>query len=248
MIIITWVILGTSAAIMVFMALYLKKAKKNQRNETGKQSQVKSDKTTKVTENLTELFEVVNIKEGIIEMTYSRYRMIMRLSSADFFLLSVDEQTAVEECLIAVMMGLSFPVQILTTSEAVETKAIISELRENIPNLNPELQNYAMNFATYMEGIKTQKSAAMRSAYVVLPFDTDKGFEHAKAELIGRASILADGLSSAKMSCEALNTSAIVDLLHHLLNRSKLFKPSDADEVGVMNSYHVSAKEVGHVA
>ena len=250
MIVITWAILGVTALIVILMAWYLRRTKIKQSGgqARNKQSQVEDAKKQKTAENLTEMFEVVNIKEGLMEMTYSRYRMIMRLSSADFFLLSVEEQTAVEECLIAVMMGLSFPVQILTTSEAVETKSIINELRENIINLNPELQNYAMNFATYMEGIKTQKSAAMRSAYVVIPFDTDKGFEHAKAELIGRASILADGLNAAKMSCEALNTSAIVDLLHHLLNRGKLFKPSEADEYGIMNSYHVPAKGVGDVA
>lgn len=236
---VTWILLTLSVLIALSIPIILK-----YQANTGQDS-LPSNKAKKgIKDSLRELWGINDIKSGVISLTSNRYRLIMRVSSADIFLLSVTEQTNVEDSLISVLMGLSFPMQILITAEAVDTRNIINDIRKNMSTLNANMRDYAGKFITHMEGLKSQKTAAMRSAYIVIPFDTNKGLEYAHIELMARASTLADGLRVSKMNCEVLSTKATVDLLYHLLNRGNLWRPSEADSVGVMDLFHVSERQV----
>ena len=94
-----------------------------------------------------------------------------------------------------------------------------------------------------MEGLTSERTAAARSAYAVIPFDTNKGIEYARIELMARAASIADGLQLAKIQSEIVDTPAIVDLLQHLLNRGRSWRPSEADNVGAMEIFHIGQRE-----
>lgn len=194
--------------------------------------------------NLKAVWEIQNVKHGVVLLTGNRYCMVLRLAAADFFLLGEGEQTQVEDALISVLMGLSFPVQFLVTSEAVDTRRAVQDIKGKLYGLHDNVRAYAQDYATYLEGLTSERTAVARSAYAVLSFETDKGLEYARTELMARVSSLADGLGAAKVQCEVLDTPALVDLLQHLLNRGRAWRPSEADTAGVMDMYHISERQV----
>jgi acyl-CoA reductase-like NAD-dependent aldehyde dehydrogenase len=150
----------------------------------------------------------------------------------------------VEDAAAAALMQLTFPVQILVTSQAVDVKAAVDELKNT--HLPPALADLARQRASYLEALAQERAASARQAYLVVSCDTAKGFEHARGELTARVVLLADALGAAKMRLEVLTSDAVVDLLSHLLNRGRPWRPSDAVEAGVLASYHISERSAAH--
>jgi len=193
---------------------------------------------------LKDFWEVKDIRQGVLVLTGGRYRAVCRLSAADFWLLSDEEQNGIEDALRAAMRQLTFPVQFLVTAEAVDTRAAAEELREAAARLPGTLADMARARAEWLAALMRERQAAARQAYLAVPYDTQKGFEHAAGELWARVSNLADALAGAKMRLEPLSSEALVDLLSHLLNRGRAWRPSMALEEGVLSLYHVGERQV----
>ncbi|MGB9845905.1 MAG: hypothetical protein ACPLRH_00175 [Desulfotomaculales bacterium] len=191
---------------------------------------------------LRELWEIEDIKQGVIVLPGGRYRLVCRVSSPDYWLLSDEEQNENEDYVIGALMQLTFPVQVLITSQAVDVKAIVDELRK--AELPPVLRDFALQRADFLESIAQEKTGHARQAYLVVPCETQHGFDFARGELFARVALLADALAPARIRIEVLSSDAVVDLLAHLLNRGRTWKPSEAVEAGVMTLYHVSERSV----
>lgn len=198
--------------------------------------------------NLKSLWEINDIKQGVLVLPNNEYRMIVRLAAVDFFLLGDEEQHNVEDALASLLMGLSFQVQFLVTAEAIDARQAVQDVKSGLPALFKSVQPYAQEYARYLEQLTTERKIASRNAYLVVSFVTDMGIDYARAELLARVTSLADGLKTAKINCEVLGTPAIVDFMYHLLNRGKSFRPSEADPAGIMDSYHVSERQVRDIA
>lgn len=236
-----WILLLLSVLVAASIPLILK-----YQHRGGSSSRADEDVPVKKHSkaDLKDIWEIQDIKQGIISLTGNRYRMVLRVAAADFFLLGEGEQEQVEDALRSVLMGISFPVQFLVTSEALNTRQAVQDVKENLVNLHENVRNYAQEYALYLEGLTLERTAAVRSAYAVLSFETTRDIDYAHAELLARAASLADGLQMARINCEVLDTPALVDLLHHLLNRGRPWRPSEADFAGVMESYHISERQV----
>ena len=194
--------------------------------------------------SLAGFWEVEDIKDGIITLKPgNRYRAVCRVSAQDFHLLSDAEQNAVEDVLRSVLLGLDYPVQVLVTSETVDTKNVVAALRDGAARLPEKIAGHALARAEYLEGIMMSRAVSARTAYLVVPYDTDKGFERARSELHARISGLAGGFSGAKVRVEKLDSAAVCDLLSHLLNRGRAWRPSLAVEAGIMTDFRISASE-----
>jgi len=239
---IMWLFLLASVLTALSIPVFTKYQKSGNNNDNEEDEG--SFKPEKI--NLKDIWEIEDVKNGLIILSGGRYRMLLRLAAVDIFLLGHDEQTHVEDALISLIMGLSFPIQSLVTSEAMDTKRAVQEVKEKQYKLHPEVLAYTQDYVAYLEGLANERTAAARSAYLVLPFDTDKGSEYAYAELMARAASLADGLQAAKIRSEILDSPATVNLLHHMLNRGRSWRPSDADAAGVMDMFHIFERQVEH--
>ncbi len=78
--------------------------------------------------DLRTLWEAEDVRQGVLVLSGGRYRMICRVSAVDFWLLSEEEQNAVEDA-AAALMRLTFPVQILVTPQAVDVRTAVDELK-----------------------------------------------------------------------------------------------------------------------
>lgn len=195
-------------------------------------------------QNLKDLWEVEDVRRGVLVLTGGRYRLLCRVSAADFWLLSEAEQNEVEDAAAAALLQLTFPVQVLVTSQAVDTRAAVEELRERAGGLPEGLREMALARAEYLEALTQERGALARQAYLVVPYDTPKGFDHAYTELQARLAVLASALAAARVRLEPLSSEAVCDLLSHLLNRGRSWRPSEGVEVGVMSLYTVSERSV----
>lgn len=195
--------------------------------------------------NLRDFWEVKDIYNGVIELyPGGRYRLVCRMAAQDFYLLSETEQNDTENALAAALLGLSFPVQTLCTAETLDTRGAVEVLRESALSLPEKVRRHALARADYLDALMADRAAVARNAYIVIPFDTVRGFDYAAGELYARAATLQDALSGARVRLEPLDTGGVCDLLAHILNRGRAWRPSDAGEAGVMTDFHVAEKEV----
>jgi len=243
----TWFFLVLSAITGLGTFVYLKK---QQAKETGNAAADNttanpSHKAKSSKGNLKDFWEVQDVQKGVLILAPgNRYRLVLRLMAQDFFLLSEGEQNAIEDSQAAALLGLDFPIQTLVTSEALDTRQIVTELRQTAPSLPEKIKNHALERANYLENIRQKQAVTAKNAYLIIPFDTTKGFDHAYSELMARAASLADGLLSAKIMVEPLDTNGVCDLIAHMLNRGRVWIPSEAGEMGIMSLYHISERQV----
>ena len=210
----------------------------------GRPAVSKGRKGRRTGTNLKDFWEVQDIREGVLALSGNRYRVVCRLAAADFWLLGEAEQNAVEDSLRGALMQISFPVQFLITSEAVDTRAAVEDLRVAAAKLPGALAGMAQSRAEWLAALMQEKAASARQAYLVVPYDTSKGFEHAAGELWARVTSLTQAMAAAKIRTEPLSSEAIADLLAHLLNRGRGWRPSLAVEQGAMCLYHVGERQV----
>lgn len=235
----------TGLAVWVYVRVQAAKEAGEQQHGGQEKSRSGGSGRSRRGDSLKDFWEVQDIQKGIVSLhPGGRYRLILRLMAQDFFLLSEIEQNNMEDSLAAAMRGLSFPIQTLATSEAMDTRQAVAALREGAGMLPEKIREHAMERAGYLENLRQSRAVTARRAYLVIPFDTSKGFEYARAELFARATSLVDALARAKVTVEMLDTGGACDFLAHLLNRGRAWRPSDAGEHGVMALYTISERQV----
>ncbi|MGQ9824788.1 MAG: hypothetical protein ACUVSK_07300 [Desulfotomaculales bacterium] len=236
----TWFFLIASALVGAGAFFYLKR----QERSAGEGAAGSPARRPSRGKSLRDFWEVKDVRGGVIELyPGGRYRLVCRVAAQDFYLLSEAEQNAAEDALASALLGLSFPVQTVCTAETLDTRGAVAALRESARFLPEKVQRHALARADYLEAVRENRAVAARNAYIVIPFDTAKGFDHAAGELYARAASLQDALSGAKVRLEPLDTAGVCDLLAHVLNRGRAWRPSDAGEMGVMAEFHVAEKE-----
>jgi hypothetical protein len=187
--------------------------------------------------SLKDIWEIEDIQDGIISLTDNRYRVILKVHSVDFFLMSEPEQEAIENALFSTAMSINFPVQVFTTTQMIETNSVVQEIqqcyqKDNIPD---SLKEYAIKMVEYMDAMTMDRSMYTRGNYIILSYDTSEGFDRARGELNRRAGIVIDGLRKAKTTAEILKTDSVLDLLYQCKNRGSIFKPSGSVAAGALD-------------
>lgn len=210
-----------------------RRAERSRWQKDRKQKKKIPEKSARI--SLRDLWEVDDVRDGILHLTRGRYRIILRLTPVNFDLLSEGEQHAVESALMAACQGIDFPVQFLCTAEAVDTRAAIAELYGNtVKDASSVRRSYAEVLLSYLDTLMSQRSVLVRRSYAVVGCDGEP-YEKARGILEHRAAMLASSLSRAKVMAVVLSSEEIVDLLHHLLNRNKAVRPSDLVNEGALD-------------
>lgn len=200
----------------------------NEENESGEQTiQVKTD-------SLQDLWEIKDIKNGIITMADGSLRTILSLGSLDYRLLSHAEQNAVETALMSCALIYNFPVQFVVVTENADMRGFISQINvgDNWPD---EAKLYARNLASYLEDLTKSRTVPVRRSYLVISCRVETSIDNAYKEIMRRSQVVINNLARAHVVARVLESESVVNLLHNILNGSKLSKPSQLVRNGALD-------------
>ncbi|MTI80055.1 MAG: hypothetical protein FH758_04080 [Firmicutes bacterium] len=195
-------------------------------------------KSKKKSRNLQDIWNVKDIQDGVIITDDDYYRMIIRIGSLDYYLMSEGEQTSVEDVLISLAISLNFPIQTFTTTELVDTKNSMTTMynRLNEP-LTDQMRSYIINSIEYLDEMMQNRSVHIRRSYIVISINEVESLQKATAELYRRAETILSQLSRCGIKCEMLNSEGITNLLYRVFNRSRTTNPSDLVAAGGTKLY-----------
>jgi hypothetical protein len=234
---ITFVVLAVVAAVSIpFLSRFMEqRATGGRKRRSGPDDRLKRKRKKK--DDFKEMWDIEDIRHGVITLSGGRYRAILRLGSVDYHLMSEAEQHGIESVLMQLAMSLNQPVQFLTTTEMVDAVRCIADIVSGREGMPEKLQAYGSQMVEFLSMVMQDRSVQTRQSYAVVCCDTADGFEKARAELYRQASIVSGGLSRAQIPVSILDTGEIVDLLHRLLNRWRTARPSEAAAAGGIEPY-----------
>ncbi|WP_341480000.1 hypothetical protein [Clostridium botulinum] len=182
-----------------------------------------------------------NIKNNMIILKDNRYSAILSVSTIDFNLLSIDEQTVVENILRDTALQFQYCVQFYSTTHNIDTSSNINEIQENmIKENNVHRISYAKHYSNFLSTLMNSRNISVRKNYIIISYDGP--LDKASSELNRRCAMVQDSLKRKNITTNVLETNEIIDLLHGILNKNSSFKPSDSVQRGSLSLY-VGTKE-----
>lgn len=169
----------------------------------------------------------INIKgmrDGVLVLPGSRYRLILEVSSVNFELKSDDEQDAIIETYQNFLNSLTTPVQILVRIREMDMQKYIGGFKAKIEGEKEKVyRDQIKNYTQFVQGLVTTNKILARHFYVVVPH-TDKdgdGFAAAQEQLALNADLVAKGLSRLGVQARTLDSLEALDLFYNFYSPSR---------------------------
>lgn len=178
---------------------------------------------------------IKDIQNGIVHLSCGGYRMIIEVIGAvNYFLLSANEQDAMEDMFARFVSSLNFPVQFYIQTKPLDLSSQTEELNQKSINLNSNLQQYAASFARYLS-YWAKSGVLVKRTYVVFGIDNADDPHIARQELLRRRDII-EGELLKWVACRTLDTKGVLDVLYTAYNKSNVtaMKPGDAENYGFL--------------
>ena len=233
-----------SILMIVGTVLYLKYTSPQSKNKRRASKYVSESEeevvlTKKEISEIKKIWEIEDIRNGVIKLTKSRYRCIVRLGSIDMGLLSEDEQEITENRLMQAAKTFNFPVLYFTTTERVETDRAIEDIALTMEDetLPEQLRGYCYKLSSHLNSIMEDRGVYVRKSYATVFVDDMLEEEKAIRELYRRTNLFINSFNRAKLPCDFLNTAQIIDLLHREIKKESPIKPSLIINLGGMDLY-----------
>ncbi|PJI06588.1 MULTISPECIES: hypothetical protein [Clostridium] len=195
---------------------------------------------------------IKKIKGSKIYMRNGAIRVNLGISSPDFELLTDDEQTAFEDCLMMSALSLNFPVQFHTTLKKIDIKEP-AELVEKTMNssdilISDNLKDYCSELYTSYRKLENEKGIFVRKSFCTVgAYLPDKDEKKVLNELQSRVDNIAGGLSRARMKVNLLSSESTAQILTDLFNRGKNIKIESLEKEGAFDLYSEGVGQVVEV-
>ena len=219
--------------VMVLCTAYYLDYKKKSVNKVIKQTSTNQEQKedTKAKKKLADILEV-KIKDNIICLG-NRYSIVIRLGNIDYNMLSVSEQSAVEDVLIQSALAIDYPIQFFSTTEYIDTSKVVALLKKNRTK-NYKIAEYKEYLIDYLNNLMENRTISVLKNYAIISYD---GFyESAIEELNRKSNSFKNNMLRAKIVCEILSEDEIYNLIYRELNKNSALNISALKE-GVKNLY-----------
>jgi hypothetical protein len=194
-----------------------------------------------------ELWGVESIQSGVIVFSYGWCRTLLKIGPIDYHIMNENEQYSIESVLMSCAMALSFPIQVFSTAELVDTKNCALAVRSFIElqqSPSETVLEYGLDMYSYLNSMMQNRNVHNRPRYIAVSYYTPDGFGKARNELQRRARVLVDNLRRAKITADILSSEQVLDVLYRFSNRGRVVKPSDAVGEGAMDLYVTGRRAV----
>lgn len=114
------------------------------------------------------------IRDNVILMKDSSARMILKCSSINFLLKSIEEQDAIIMSFQRFLNAIDFPVQIMVRSTKLDIDAYLSKLNNlALKQQNPLLQNQTYEYIEYLKKLIEVAQIMKKDFYIVVAMDQE---------------------------------------------------------------------------
>lgn len=184
-----------------------------------------------------DFIDIKDIKRGVIISSANHYAMVIRTGSVNYYLMSQAERAIVINGLLGLANSITFPIQIYSTTELIDTMDAVKTLQEHFIDLPPTLQNYSAHMADSLSALRYNQSLMAKHSYMIIPYDSRDNFEKVFSELTRRSTILIDSLNQSGIKSSILSTEEVISFLHGVLNREDTLKGADVVREGGFDLY-----------
>lgn len=209
---IVFLILSVLAILLTVIYLRKSKIKVKNSNSNTKMSQENGKKKNK------QLKDILGIKinNSMINMG-NRYSCILSIGNIDYNLMSESEQEVIENILMQTVLSFDGFMQLLTTTENIDTTEVISEIKKSKAT-NIQIKNCKENLMNFLNSMMENMDTSINRSYIILSYDGL--YSDALKELNRKIINLKTNLSRIKIQCELLNDEDIYNLLYKELNKN----------------------------
>ena len=219
------ILVSLSVVFLIGASIYVRYKNKNYDNKLKKQRLSQEKKNKKSNKNLYDILNI-KIKDNVIKID-NRYSCILRLGN--YHMLSDDEQETIENVLMQTALSIDYPIQFFNTTENIDTRKIISIMKEN--NLNSYKANeYKDYMIKYLQNLMENRNITVVRNYAVISYDGT--YEDAMQELIRLCNSFKSNLLRAKIQVELLGENELYNLIFRELNKNSIVKLQINEEGG----------------
>ncbi|MCR3759360.1 hypothetical protein KYB31_10215 [Clostridium felsineum] len=225
------------------VVLYTRKKGKPKKAKSNLNEGEKDNESSKVNSSeLKKLTGIKKLKDSKIYMKNGSIRVNLAISSPDFELLTDEEQTSFEDCLMMSALSLNFPVQFHTTLKKIEIREP-AELVEKTMNssdtlISDSLKDYCSQLYTSYRKLENEKGIYVRKSFCTVgAYLEGKDEKNILNELQARVDNIAGGLSRARMKVNLLTSEGEAQLLGDIFNRGKNVNIEDLEKNGAFDLY-----------
>ncbi|URZ05887.1 hypothetical protein [Clostridium felsineum] len=225
------------------VVLYTRKKSKPKKTKSNLNEGEKDSESSKINSSeLKKLTGIKKLKDSKIYMKNGSIRVNLSISSPDFELLTDEEQTSFEDCIMMSALSLNFPVQFHTTLKKIEIREP-AELVEKTMNssdtlISDSLKDYCSQLYTSYRKLENEKGIYVRKSFCTVgAYLEGKDEKNILNELQARVDNIAGGLSRARMKVNLLTSEGEAQLLGDIFNRGKNVNIEDLEKNGAFDLY-----------
>lgn len=115
------------------------------------------------------------IRDNIIVMKDNSSRVVLKCSTINFLLKSIEEQDAIIMSFQRFLNSIDFPIQIIVRSTKLDIDAYLNKLNHlAVKQTNPLLQNQTYEYIEYLKKLIEVAQIMRKDFYIVIPIDQEQ--------------------------------------------------------------------------
>jgi len=197
-----------------------------------------------------EFVPLKDIRDGVLVLKNGSLRLVMMVSSLNFALKSIDEQTGILLQFQNFLNSLDFSCQIFIQSRELDIRPYLQILSERTDEQENELIRIQIReYVEFIKNFTSSISIMTKNFFVVIPYEisqvqvkgtgvigrftkketssptAEERFEESKLQLEQRALIVEQGLASTGVRTARLGTEELIELFYKNFNPGEIHKP-----------------------
>lgn len=185
-------------------------------------------KTSEERDNSTQRYlPFSQIRENVIIMKDDSARVILRCSTINFLLKSIEEQDSIIISFQRFLNSLDFPIQILIKSSKLDINSYLWKLNDMaLKQKNSLLQNQTYEYIEYLKKLVEVAQIMKKEFYLIVPFDETENMSVKDTSLFSPfrnfwTAVFANGVDIAKVKSQIKNFSKMKKWLAWRVNGIK---------------------------
>lgn len=183
-------------------------------------------------ETAQEFLPFEEIEDSMIYVGNGLYRMLVEVSSLNYYLRTEEEQETVEQQFRRAIGGWYFPWGIYVQTREIDNRMVLSKLQEEIDESTanfPRLAEYSKDYLNFIETLPEQTSNSLiKKKYIIITSDDafklknlsdDERREYALNQCFERANIVISSLKSMGLSAHICKTDELAEVMYIAINK-----------------------------